>query len=285
MKKLAISIILIVTLFGVTACNGSTAVKSNKNEASVKVSNRTNVASNNETAVVSNSSSNEVDSPTGNSTVINSNDITNISAWTHPVKYVFQNNNVIVDKVEFKNNRTYPIFYVELGKNLNDENKTYYKNLINQVATANGYWNYEIIDTNKKIDIVVTCNRSTRTVKEITNNGDESYFSSMLSTNTNSDDEIVQYLINNVNEVSSFVNSLKSNTNGVKAIVYVEREPDSNSSNEYLKNYYGVYVGESYPDHNVNIYRFAVNKDTKEILYYDVVNDKYETLSEWRQNK
>ena len=280
MRKIALSMILIVILIGVSGCINKSVSKGNttKNTATQ------NTVSSDIKSNQSGNSVKEVDSPKINNE--DSDIITDITSWNHPVKYVFKNAGVDVEKVVFENNKTYPIFYVNLSNNLDDNNKIYYKNLINQVATANGYWDYEIIDQNKNVDIKVSCDRSNRSVKETTNNGDNTYFANTTEPQIeDTDTQMIGYLVNNVDEVKSFMKSLQNNASGVKGITYVEREPDPNSNNVYLKDYYGLYVGESHSDHNVNIYRFAINKDTKEILYYDVVNDKYENLSDWRNNK
>lgn len=298
MKKIILILILILSLLGISACNNKN-VSGNKPTTSntvnsINSTNTVNSASNSVNTVSQESNdaniqnkSEEINSPKGNNTDMNSNTITDIKAWNHPVKYVFKNANIQVEKVDFKNNKTYPIFYVNLTKNIDLDNKIYYTNLINQVATANGYWDYEILDTKKNVDIKVACDRSTRTIKQIIYNKDSNYFveSQSYKSNINDiDNELSNYLINNVSEVKSFIDSLKNNNNA-KGIVYVERYPDKNSSNIYIRDYYGLYVGEEHPDHNVNIYRFAINKDTKEILYYDVVDDKYESLSDWRKNR
>jgi hypothetical protein len=267
--------ILVVILIGVSGCATTQSSVNNTTQKAVASDIKSNESGN---------SVKEIDSPNVNNE--KSDTITDITSWNHPVKYVFKNASVDVEKVIFKNNKTYPIFYVKLSKNLDDTNKIYYNNLINQVATANGYWDYEIIDQARNVDIKVSCDKLNRSVKEVTNNGDNTYFANTVQPQPgNTDSQIVDYLVNNVSEVKSFMQTLQNSPNGVKGITYVEREPDPNSSNTYLKNYYGLYVGESYPDHNVNIYRFAINKDTKEILYYDVVNDKYESLSNWRTNE
>lgn len=272
MKRLSL-IILAILLVGFTGC-----------KSSVKPSNNTSNTSLKGTAI---NSTKEIDSPTADNSLNQSSDtITDISSWTHPVKYVFSNADIQVYKVEFKNNKTYPIFYVNLIKALSLDNKVYYKNLIKQIATANGNWDYEIIDSNKGIDIKVTCDRSKQIVKQISYNKDSQYFEESVQTSTESlDNELIDYLTNNVSEVKSFVDTMNSSKAGTKAIVYVERYPDANSSDEHLKNYYGLYVGEGHSDHNVNIYRFAINKDTKEILYYDVADDKYMSLQDWRKNR
>ena len=304
MKKIILIIMLILSLLGVSACNNknvsgnkpitSNIVNSSNTANSINSSNTVNLAPNSANTVSQENNdtnvqnkSEEINSPKGDNTNMNSDTITDINAWNHPVKYVFKNANIQVEKVDFKNNKTYPIFYVNLTKNIDSDNKIYYTNLINQVATANGYWDYEIIDTQKNVNIKVVCDRSTRTVKQIVYNKDNNYFIESQSDKndiSNTDNELTNYLIDNVSEVKSFIDSLKNNKNA-KGIVYVERYPDKNSSNIYIRDYYGLYVGEQHSDHNVNIYRFAINKDTKEILHYDVVSDKYESLSDWRKNR
>lgn len=272
MKRLSI-LVLIISIVGLVGCG--------------KVATTNNISSQN--AVVNKTT--EIDSPTANitnnsSSATNSDTITDISSWNHPVKYVFNNVNIIVNKVDFKNNKTYPIFDVSFVKEFNDDNKTYYKNLIKQVATANGYWDYEIVDSSKAIDIKVTCDRSKNTVTGAVYNKNNNYFDGLNENNTESSDtELISYLKDNVSEVKSFVQTLENNKEGVRGIVYVERYPDPSSSNIYIKNYYGIYVGEAHSDHNVNTYRFAINKDTKEILYYDVTDDKYLSLDQWRKSK
>lgn len=298
MKKIIIAIILVLSVLEISACNNKTATVSkpdtnnavnavnatNSTVNAVNYTNSANIASSNSNSAQDKSL--EVNSPSSNIDT-RSNTISDISVWNHPVKYVFKNANIQIEKVDFKNNKTYPIFYVDLTKNIDSNNETYYKNLIKQLATANGYWDYEIIDAKKDVDIKVICDKSKGTVKQILYNKDNNYFAESQNDKNNinnTDNELINYLINNVSEVKSFMDSLKNNSNA-KGIVYVERYPDKNSSNVYIRDYYGLYVGEEHTDHNVNIYRFAINKNTKEILYYDVVNDKYESISDWRKNK
>ncbi|HEY9058968.1 MAG TPA: hypothetical protein VIO64_00460 [Pseudobacteroides sp.] len=40
--------------------------------------------------------------------------ITDIANWNHPVKSVMQQNSITIKKVELKNNKTYPMFYVTM---------------------------------------------------------------------------------------------------------------------------------------------------------------------------
>lgn len=280
MKKAIIILTLLITTAAFSAC-GTNSTSNQK-------------AASNKTKTTA-SKTNKLASSTGEAsdTQKDSNVITNIDSWNHPVKDVFDADGIKINKVEFQNNKTYAIFYVNLNKDLNDENKSYYVNLINKIAAANEYWNYEIKDENKDVDIKVKCSRDKKDVESIDYNKDSKYFSTLGASSTSdtsntanavNKDELTDYLKQNVSEVSSFVNTLSKNKN-VKPILYIERSPNSSSSNVYLRDYYMIYVGEHHEDHNVNTYRFAINKDTKQILYYNVAKDKYETLQEWRNNR
>lgn len=272
MKKAALILMLVITTTAFSACGA------NSNNSKAK---------HNKTKVTSSKATSGTESSATSTTPSTENDdeiITDIANWNHPVKEVFNAEEIKVDKVELKNNKTYAIFYVELTKDLNDENKSYYVNLINKVAAANGYWDYEINDQNKNIDITVKC-KDKASVESIEYNKDSTYFSETTTTPTTvSNNELIDYLKQNVPEVSSYVDTLSKNKN-VTPILYIERSPNPSSSDPYLRDYYIIYVGEQHEDHITNTYTFAINKDNKQILYYDVANNKYETLQEWRNNR
>lgn len=277
MKKAILITILLFATVTFSACGSSSSsnnTKSTTGKAAAKTDKTTNLAS------------------TTNKTSASTNDdevISDIDNWNHPVKDVFDAAAIKINKVELKDNKTYAIFYVSLNKELNDDNKAYYSNLVQKVAAANGYWNCEIKDDNKGVDIKVKC-KDKKTVDSIDYNKDSKYFlaantsDSSSTTNTVNKDELIDYLKQNVTEVSSFVDTLSKNKN-VKPILYIERSPNPSSNDTYLRDYYVIYVGENHTDHNVNIYRFAINKDNKQILYYDTTKNKYETLQEWRDSK
>ena len=46
--------------------------------------------------------------------------------------------------------------------------------------------------------------------------------------------------------------------------------------------YYFVYVGEQWEDHRVNWDWFLVSENMDEVLWYDIREEKYLTLDEWR---
>lgn len=98
--------------------------------------------------------------------------------------------------------------------------------------------------------------------------------------------DYINYVMSKVPEIEKWGQEIKQSSNGKsKLVVYIENEPNNSATDKYQKDYYTLYVGESQPDHTVNICRFLIHKDTKEIVVYDVVNDKYITLQEWRQTQ
>lgn len=270
MKRAILILTLLIATVTFSAC-GSNSINtgSSTNKSQVSASKSTKLAAS--TKEASNSEN-------------DSNVITDIDNWSHPVKEIFNAESIKINKVELKDNKTYAIFYVSLNKDLNNENKSYYLNILQKIASANSYWDYEIKDENKDIDIKVKCSKDKKSIESIEYNKDSNYFSTLTTSNAINKDELIDYLKQSVTEVSSFVEALSKNKN-VKPIIYIERSPNASSSNTYLRDYYVIYVGEQHSDHNVNTYRFAINKNNKEILYYDTTKDKYETLDEWRNGR
>lgn len=219
--------------------------------------------------------------------------INDVNTWNSQIGEVLKNNNIKAVKVVLQNN-TYPMIYVEFPYNIDGNHKNNFRELVKDLAKANEYGDYKIIDETNVIFLEVICDKEKKIVKEV-KGGPNGYFSDMYPSQSNSggnskapdlNTDLISYLEKNVPEVSTLRNSITTKSNStVKLLIYVEREPNSASGDIYLRDYYGIYVGESHPDHSVNIYRFAVKKDTKEILFYDVVEDKYMTLDEWRKEK
>lgn len=234
---------------------------------------------------------------TNNTKVQSVTTISDIDKWDSTVKNVLKNNNIKFVKVDLKNNNTYSIIYVEFPYNIDGDHKNNFRQLIKDIAEANGYGDFKLEDDTKAIFLEVTCDKDKKMVKEVSG-GPQGYFDDLYpsqngntsnnqnTTPSTSNEDILTYLRKNVPEIDSLAKSLSEKSGGtVKLSIYIERKPNSASSDIHLRDYYGVYVGESHPDHSVNIYRFAVQKDNKEILYYDVAQDKYMTLAEWRNQK
>ena len=89
------------------------------------------------------------------------NDILN---WRHPVKRIFEEYQVTVDRVELLYKDTYPIFYVWLPKDLLTSEIKSFLVLIQDVANANAYWDYQIVDITRDIVIKVQCSKSQKRI-------------------------------------------------------------------------------------------------------------------------
>lgn len=98
--------------------------------------------------------------------------INNIDQWEHPTKESFGKLDYWfgeLSKVELYQEETYPIFYLDIKywtnflENLDAYN---FEDLITQISQANGYWDYEIRDTDNRLWIKVTCDKEEKIVKE-----------------------------------------------------------------------------------------------------------------------
>jgi len=81
--------------------------------------------------------------------------ISNINSWRHPTKDVFEKYNIVIQKVALLNNGVYPVFYAAMPGDPqlihNDEANTAF---LNEVAMANSWWDFSIIDNNMvKVDV------------------------------------------------------------------------------------------------------------------------------------
>jgi len=98
-------------------------------------------------------------------------------------------------------------------------------------------------------------------------------------------EEVINYLFNNVSELKQLGEDIEEKSEGkARLMMYVEAEPNAKAVNEYEKNYYQIYVGESHETHKVMVYRFLIHKNTKEILYIDPITFTPISLEEWRAN-
>jgi hypothetical protein len=92
--------------------------------------------------------------------------ISNIKEWHHPVKDIFNKQNVILYKVEL-HNKTYPIFYVRFPYDPRlAHNDNYVKPLCYETLKANGFWNYAFIDRSFQCRINITWDKKSKTLTE-----------------------------------------------------------------------------------------------------------------------
>jgi len=99
--------------------------------------------------------------------------------------------------------------------------------------------------------------------------------------------ELLDHLYQNVPEIEEINNRIMTYAEAdVRVTMYIEEEPNYLSEDEYERDYYRIYVGEDHQGtRQVNVYRFLIHKDTKEILAIDPVTFEPMSLEEWRANK
>ena len=96
--------------------------------------------------------------------------ITDITTWEHPTKKVFEKYNIVVDKIELLNDKTYPVFYCSFPQKIdfNDQSsKQFYLPILNKLAKENGYWDFKLQDSNGVISISATCEKKWKRLEEL----------------------------------------------------------------------------------------------------------------------
>lgn len=106
----------------------------------------------------------ETISQTTNGNPSSSEVITDIANWNHPVKDVLNKYNIRIMKIELLNNKQYPIFNVEFDPvyRLDTQGAKYFDTLLKSIASANGYWNFKVVDDKNKFVFDVECNKEKR---------------------------------------------------------------------------------------------------------------------------
>lgn len=99
-----------------------------------------------------------------------------LTTWNHPVNKVFEAYKVKVTRLELAQKRTYPIFYVVFPYEIKEENEGSFNALIEQIAQENGYWNYELVDSEHSVVVKVLSDRKKREVTRVLINGSETFF-------------------------------------------------------------------------------------------------------------
>lgn len=97
-----------------------------------------------------------------------------------------------------------------------------------------------------------------------------------------------QYLADSVPEIAAYNKmvteySLANNTPGNKPILRIDQLPDDTSTDELLKNYFSIYIGEITDTHTNRWNTFYVRADLQEVLVEDIVNGGTMTLEQWRE--
>ncbi len=99
--------------------------------------------------------------------------VTDLENWAHPVKDLFKGYDIqgifgSLVRVELFYDKTYPVFYTDYVPDyfrLKEWNTSSIENALNKIAIANGYWNYEIRNSEGSITIAVNCDKSGKSVR------------------------------------------------------------------------------------------------------------------------
>ena len=97
-----------------------------------------------------------------------------------------------------------------------------------------------------------------------------------------SENQIEEYLGTSVPELIDYKQFIEKQSNGE---AYLIVETDFSLLKIGDRRFYPVYVGEQWDDHRVNWEWFYVSEQMDEILWYDLVDDEYYSLEEWRNSK
>lgn len=93
--------------------------------------------------------------------------------------------------------------------------------------------------------------------------------------------KIEEYLETSVSELADYKQFIENQSSG-EAHLLVETSSSLRQIGE--KKYYPVYVGEQWSDHRVNWEWFYVSEQMNEILWYNLVDDEFCSLEEWRNS-
>lgn len=214
--------------------------------------------------------------------------ISDIASWKHPVKDVLVKENIKIIKVELFRNKTYPIFYLEIAPvyEFNAQFAKYFNSLLHEIAKANGYWDFRVVDVKKGLKFEVECDKKNKLIKDITANGKRGLLKEMIDYNEmveKNSERAMDYLEKNVPEIAEFREQVRKASNGeVKVIMRLDGVPDKYSDDEYHE-YYCIYVGEDHPDHTVRWNTFYVNLDLSKILVDDAFSGNIISIDQWRK--
>jgi hypothetical protein len=91
----------------------------------------------------------------------------NLETWHHPTKYIFEKFKINLEKVELCNNKVYPIFSFssQYDPRLRATNSFFLK-LYSNLATANGWWSFAMVDTLDDLVIFIDLDKSAKEIKE-----------------------------------------------------------------------------------------------------------------------
>jgi hypothetical protein len=95
--------------------------------------------------------------------------ITDIRNWEHPTKKVFESYGFKITKVEILH-KVYPVFYVQPNNACSIDSTQ----LLKEIASQNGYWDYKIVDGKGYIEVF--CDRKqNKIIRTVSDKGELDY--------------------------------------------------------------------------------------------------------------
>lgn len=101
--------------------------------------------------------------------------INDISGWKHPTKDIFKQNNVTIQNIKLQKNNTYPIFYIKLPDDSRLRHEAYFEEFLSDLATANSYWDFELVDQQKSFSVVVKIDKKNKRIQDAIYKNKRSY--------------------------------------------------------------------------------------------------------------
>lgn len=100
------------------------------------------------------------------------------------------------------------------------------------------------------------------------------------------EENVVDYVYEGVPELKDYASYISANSSGQASLtIYLEGEEDRAVDNDGVEHFcYAIYVGESWPDHNVNWDRFYVDRESMQIYWYDFLEGIIYDLEDWRKS-
>ena len=91
--------------------------------------------------------------------------ITDIKAWNHPTKKVFEKHKILLKKVELHEKGKYPVFSVALPYDpQTSSNEKYYNKIYLELLKANGWWDFALDDEDDGIIIKIRWDKKLKTM-------------------------------------------------------------------------------------------------------------------------
>ena len=106
----------------------------------------------------------ELSATTLYSTTVHGCQAVDLTTWQHPTRTVLQAAKVPLKKVQLCNDGRFPVFTVDLPYDVDGPNDRLLHKLYADLADANGFWSYALVDLPDAVVITVAADKPSRTL-------------------------------------------------------------------------------------------------------------------------